>query len=49
VRARLRPEDAARLERRLERLLADFRAKDAPEGELIGLSVAMWPAERRDA
>ena len=49
VRARLSAADAKRLERRLERLVDDFRAKEIADGVLTGLAVAMWPAERRDA
>jgi DNA-binding transcriptional ArsR family regulator len=49
VRARLSAPDAKRLERRLERLIDDFRAREVPHGVLTGLAVGMWPAERGDA
>jgi DNA-binding transcriptional ArsR family regulator len=49
VRARLTPKDAKRLERRLERLLDDFRAAETPDGVLSALAVGYWTAERPDA
>lgn len=42
VRVRLAPEDARRFIRRLDRLEADFRAAETVEGELYGLSVALY-------
>jgi len=45
VRARLAPADARRLERRLDRLVKDFRALDGEEGRLFGLATAFWPVE----
>jgi DNA-binding transcriptional ArsR family regulator len=49
VRARLTPKDARRLERRLERLLDDFRAAETPGGTLSALAVGFWSSESRDA
>jgi DNA-binding transcriptional ArsR family regulator len=49
VRARLTPADARRLERRLDRLIDDFRAREVPEGILFGLVAALWSAEAPDA
>ncbi len=45
VRARLAPADARRFERRLKRLVDDFRAKDSGEGTLVSLVVATWYSE----
>ena len=45
VRARLAPADARRFERRLKRLVDDFRAKDSGEGALVRLVVATWYSE----
>jgi DNA-binding transcriptional ArsR family regulator len=42
VRMRLAPEDVSRFARRLDRLVDDFRAAETPEGELYGLSVALY-------
>jgi DNA-binding transcriptional ArsR family regulator len=48
VRARLTPEDAARFERRVERLIEDFRLREVPEGAPVRLLVGLWPtADRR--
>jgi DNA-binding transcriptional ArsR family regulator len=49
VRARLAGKDAKRLERRLERLVDDFRAAETPEGVLSMLAVGLWAAEKPDA
>ena len=49
VRARLSPKDARRFERRLHRLLDDFRAAETPEGALSALAVGLWSSEQRDA
>jgi DNA-binding transcriptional ArsR family regulator len=46
VTSRLRPNDAARFERRLARLLEDFRTSDTPAGTPHRLLVAHWPAEQ---
>jgi DNA-binding transcriptional ArsR family regulator len=45
VRARLAPADARRFERRLKRLVDDFRAKDSGEGPLVSLVAATWYSE----
>jgi DNA-binding transcriptional ArsR family regulator len=42
VHARLSPADARRFERRLERLLEDFRARELPDGEPFGLVVGLY-------
>jgi DNA-binding transcriptional ArsR family regulator len=49
VRARLTPADARRLERRLDRLVHDFRSSDTMDGEPTGLATAFWTAEEADA
>jgi DNA-binding transcriptional ArsR family regulator len=49
IRARLTPADAKRLDRRLERLVDDFRACDTPGERLTGLATALWAIEERDA
>lgn len=46
LRCRLSDEDAKRFERRLDRLVRDFRAADAPDGKAYGLAVAQY---RRNA
>src|SRR5438094_2151884 len=38
VRARLSPADIRWLDRRIERLIDDFRARETPDGELVGLA-----------
>jgi DNA-binding transcriptional ArsR family regulator len=45
VYARLSPEDAKRLKRRLERVFADFRAREVPDGDLYGFVGALYSAE----
>ncbi len=49
VRARLADKDAKRLERRLERLVDDFRSAETPDGVLSMLAVGLWAAEKRNA
>jgi DNA-binding transcriptional ArsR family regulator len=49
VRARLTSADAKRFERRLKRLLDDFRAAESPEGAAHALVSGFWPAEPSDA
>ena len=49
VRARLTAADARRLERRLDRLVEDFRGSDTPGGRLTSLAVAFWSVEPSDA
>jgi DNA-binding transcriptional ArsR family regulator len=43
--ARLRAEDARRFQRRLNRLVADFRRAEDPAGELHALALALFHAE----
>ncbi|MDP8910598.1 MAG: winged helix-turn-helix domain-containing protein [Actinomycetota bacterium] len=45
VRARLAAADARRLERRLDRLIEDFRRSEVPDGRLFVFANALWPAE----
>jgi len=52
--ARLRPADARRLIRRLDKLFVDFRTLDDPEGELFAFAASIFPTsprlpEREDA
>ena len=49
VRARLSRADARRLERRLHKLMDDFRAAETPTGVPSVLAVGLWAAARRDA
>jgi len=49
VRARLGPRDAARFERRLDKLIEDFRTAEVPEGTPVRLLVGLWPTEDRRA
>jgi DNA-binding transcriptional ArsR family regulator len=49
VRSRLTPADAKRFERRLKRLIDDFRAAESPEGAAHALVSGFWPAEPSDA
>jgi len=42
LRARLRDADARRLTRRLEKLVADFRAAESADGEEYGLAAALY-------
>ena len=49
VRAALSQSDATRFNRRLKRLVEDFRTTDAAGGKAYGLAVAMWTKEPGDA
>jgi DNA-binding transcriptional ArsR family regulator len=50
VLSRLKPEDVARFDRRLGRLLVDFREADVAGGEPYRLVTALWRTEtKRDA
>jgi DNA-binding transcriptional ArsR family regulator len=49
VRARLTEADAKRLGRRLDRLVKDFRAAEAPDGVLHSFTSAFWSVEKPDA
>jgi DNA-binding transcriptional ArsR family regulator len=40
--ARLSPEDVKRFERRLDRLVNDFRAREQPAGDPFRLAAALW-------
>jgi len=48
VLSRLTPEDVVRFDRRLGRLLEDFRKADVPEGSPHRLAVAGWAVERAE-
>ena len=48
VRARLSPSDTRRLERRLDRLVTDFRASDVSEGRLFVFASGFWLADREE-
>jgi DNA-binding transcriptional ArsR family regulator len=49
VRSRLTSADAKRFERRMQRLIDDFRAAESPEGAAHALVSGFWPAEPSDA
>jgi DNA-binding transcriptional ArsR family regulator len=49
VRASLLPRDARRFERRLDKLIEDFRVAEVPEGAPHRLLVGLWPTEDRVA
>lgn len=49
VRARLTKQDLGRLERRAQKLLADFRAADTAEGRPWSLTLGLWTGEADDA
>jgi DNA-binding transcriptional ArsR family regulator len=49
VLSRLSPKDVARFDRRLQKLLDDFRAADAAGSEAHRLALAFWRVEQRDA
>jgi DNA-binding transcriptional ArsR family regulator len=49
VRARLTQKDMERFERRLHKLLADFRAADGAGGNPSSLTAGIWAAETDDA
>jgi DNA-binding transcriptional ArsR family regulator len=49
IRARLERRDARRFDRRLKRLMDDFRQADGNEGPLTSLVVATWHSEPPDA
>jgi DNA-binding transcriptional ArsR family regulator len=49
VRARLSKKDVDRFERRVTRLLDDFRAADSPGGSSSSLTVGIWSTEMDDA
>jgi hypothetical protein len=48
VMSRLTPQDVRRFERRVDRLLEDFRSADAPGGRAHRLAVAGWAVEKGD-
>lgn len=48
VLSRLTPEDARRFDRRVGRLLEDFRRSDTPGGRAYRLAVAGWAVERAE-
>jgi DNA-binding transcriptional ArsR family regulator len=49
VRSRLTSADAKRFDRRVKRLIDDFRAAESPEGAAYALVSGFWPAEPSDA
>jgi DNA-binding transcriptional ArsR family regulator len=49
VRARLTKKDMERFERRVKKLLDDFRAADSPGGSSSSLTVGIWGTEMDDA
>jgi DNA-binding transcriptional ArsR family regulator len=49
VRARLTKKDVERFERRVMKLLDDFRAADTPGGSSSSLTVGIWSTEMHDA
>jgi hypothetical protein len=49
VRTRLSAEDAMRFERRVERLIDDFRKRETPDGTPFRLATALWRAEEHHA
>jgi DNA-binding transcriptional ArsR family regulator len=49
VGARLSPADAKRFERRLDRLVNDFRERETPDGVPYRLAAALWGGEDRHA
>ena len=49
VRGRLTPKDAKRFDRRLGRLIDDFRASEVPDGVPFRLATAFWQIEDRHA
>jgi DNA-binding transcriptional ArsR family regulator len=49
VRARLAPADVRRLQRRLTRLIDDFRACDTPDGVPWNFVSGLWRTDGRDA
>jgi len=49
VRARLSKKDAARFNRRAQKLLTDFRAADAPGGHPWSFTVGLWSTEDDNA
>jgi DNA-binding transcriptional ArsR family regulator len=49
VRSRLTPAAAKRFDRRLKRLIDDFRTAETPDGVTHALAAGFWPAEPPDA
>ena len=49
VLSRLSEEDAGRFNRRVKRLIEDFRASDGADGTPFRLATAFWPVETPDA
>ncbi len=49
IRSRLSPADAKRFERRLDRLIEDFRAADASGGRMFVFANALWTSARGNA
>jgi DNA-binding transcriptional ArsR family regulator len=49
VLSRLSKSDAMRFERRLDKLIDDFREREIPGGTAFRLAAAFWPVEKPDA
>jgi DNA-binding transcriptional ArsR family regulator len=49
IHTRLSPADTRRFVRRLEKLVSDFRTSEDPDGEPMGLAIALYPQARQDA
>jgi DNA-binding transcriptional ArsR family regulator len=49
VRSRITSADAKRFERRIKRLIEDFRTAETPDGAAHALVAGFWPAEPSDA
>lgn len=47
--ARLSPADARRFVRRLDKLVADFHESARPDGDAMGLTIALYPMAAHDA
>jgi DNA-binding transcriptional ArsR family regulator len=48
IHTRLSPADTRRFVRRLEKLISDFRTSEDPDGEPMGLAVALYPQARQE-
>ena len=48
IHTRLSPADTRRFVRRLEKLISDFRTSEDPDGEPMGLAIALYPQARQE-
>jgi DNA-binding transcriptional ArsR family regulator len=48
IHTRLSPADTRRFVRRLEKLVSDFRTSEDPDGEPMGLAIALYPQARQE-